>query len=147
MRLLGRAGFATATVMGLVAVVGLISAGALHDALFGEQLAGSRLLHQRALALAQHGTEDGLARLARMAAPSTQAYTLQPLPGSTDQVSVTVRHLGAATLPPGFTADRFGAQRFAIESTGHAGRGISATHVQGATRVMPVTVVPSRTLP
>ena len=147
MRLLGRAGFATATIMGLVAVVGLLSAGALHDALFGEQLAGSRLLHQRALVLAQIGTEDGLARLVRMAAPSTQTYTLQPLRESSDQVSVTLRHLGAAPLPPGFSADRFGAQRFAIESTGHAGRGISATHVQGATRVLPIAVAPASPSP
>jgi hypothetical protein len=132
-----RAGFATATVLGLLAVVGLLSAGALHDALFGEQLAGSRLLHQRAMALADFGTADGLARISGMPAPESRSYALRPLPSSTDSVEVALRHVGPGPIPDGFSAGRFVLHRFEIESTGHTARGIRAVQVQGAVRMMP----------
>jgi Tfp pilus assembly protein PilX len=132
-----RAGFATATVLGLLAIVGLLSAGALHDALFGEQLAGSRLLHQRAMALADFGTADGLARIAGMATPETRSYALRPLPSSTDSVEVTLRHVGTSALPDGFSTGRLVLHRFEIESIGHTARGIRAAQVQGAVRMMP----------
>jgi hypothetical protein len=132
-----RAGFATATVLGLLAVVGLLSAGALHDALFGEQLAGSRLLHQRAMALADFGTADGLARLTAMTAQESRSYALRPLPSSTDSVEVTLRHVGTSAIPEGFSARQFVAHRYEIESIGHVARGIRAGQVQGAIRSMP----------
>lgn len=133
-----RAGFATATVLGLLAVVGLLSAGALHDALFGEQLAGSRLLHQRATALADFGTADGLARLTAMAAPEPRSYALRPLPSSTDSVEVTLRLAGTSAVPEGFSAGQFVVRRYEIESIGHVARGIRAGQVQGAVLLMPV---------
>jgi len=132
-----RAGFATATVLGLLAVVGLLSAGALHDALFGEQLAGSRLLHQRATALAELGIADGLARIAGMATPEPRSYALLPLPASTDSVEVALRHVGTSAVPDGFSAGRFVLHRFEIESVGHTTRGIRAAQVQGVVRMMP----------
>lgn len=132
-----RAGFATATVLGLVAVVALLSAGALHDALFGEQLATSRVLHQRAAALADIGIDDAMARVARLSAPGDQSFALQPLPPSTDSVSVSLHHVGATPLPKGFSLGRFDMHRFEIESTGHTARGIRMTQVQGVSRVLP----------
>jgi hypothetical protein len=132
-----RAGFATATVLGLLAVVGLLSAGALHDALFGEQLAGSRLLHQRAMALADFGAADGLARIAGMATPESRSYALRPLPSSSDSVEVALRHVGMGGVPDGFSAGRFVLHRFEIESIGNTARGIRAAQVQGAVRMMP----------
>lgn len=130
-------GFATATVLGLLAVVGLLSVAALHDALFAEQLAGSRLLHQRAQALADLGVEDGLARVAAMSRPESVSYAMRPLPSSTESVEVRVRHLGANAVPAGFSNARFTSHRFQIESTGFTSRGIQARQVQGAVRVMP----------
>ncbi len=131
-------GFATATVLGLLAIVGLLSAAALHDALFAEQLAGSRLLHQRAQALADFGTEDGLVRLAAPERPETLSYALRPLPSSSESVEVRVRHLGTGAVPAEFSSERFALHRFEIESTGFTSRGIRARQVQGAVRVMPV---------
>src|SRR5687768_8712935 len=64
-----RTGFATATVLGVLAIVALLCTAALHDALFGQQLATSRTLHQRAAALADLGIEDALARLAALPLP------------------------------------------------------------------------------
>lgn len=138
-----RSGFATAVVLGLVAVVGLLCAGALHDALFGEQLAGSRQLHQRAAALAELGVHSGMAQLATTLPSAEHSFALQPLPDSTDRVSVTLRHLGSAAMPAGFSAGRFSSHHFQIESTGHTARSVRMTLVQGAVRVLPV--VPAAT--
>ena len=133
-----RAGFATAVVLGLVAVVGLLSVGALHDALFGEQLAASRMLHQRAAALADLGIRDGLVRLGEAASPPSEISYAIPASATTgDSTSVKVRHLASSELPAGFSAAQFSAHHFAIESIGHTARGVRMTQVQGATRVMP----------
>jgi len=132
-----RTGFATATVLGLVAVVALLSAGALHDALFGEQLATSRLLHQRAAALADLGVEDAMARVAALDAPGDQRYALQPDPGTTGSISVALRHIGSTPLPQGYSLGRFDVHHFEIESTGYTARGIRMTQVQGVSRTMP----------
>jgi hypothetical protein len=123
--------------LGLVAVVALLSVGALHDALFGEQLAASRLLHQRAAALSDIGVQHALARIAAMAAPSSASYALAPIAGSSDNFSVALRHTGSVPMPQGFSLGRVAAHRFEIESTGHAARGIRMTQVQGVMRVLP----------
>src|SRR5690606_27017197 len=123
-----RAGFATAVVLGLVAVVGLLSVGALHDALFGEQLAASRMLHQRAAALADLGIRDGLVRLGEAASPPSEISYAIPASATTgDSTSVKVRHLASSELPAGFSAAQFSAHHFAIESIGHTARGVRMT--------------------
>lgn len=135
-------GFATVTVLGLVAVTMLLCAGALHDALFGEQLATSRLLHQRAAALADIGVHEAMVRMAAVDSPDGLGFTIQPDPPSADTVSVTLRNVGSTPLPRGFSAERFDLYRFEIQSTGHTARGISMTEVQGASRVLPASRVP-----
>jgi Tfp pilus assembly protein PilX len=136
----GIAGFATTTALGLVAVVALLSVGALHDALFGEQLAASRLLHHRATALSDLGVQHAMARIAAMTAPAGANYALAPMPGSGDNVSVALRHVGSAPLPQGFSLGHLAAHRFEIESTGYTARGIRMMQVQGVVRVMPVVM-------
>lgn len=130
-------GFASATVLGLLAVMSVLGVAALHDALFGEQLASSRLLHQRAMALADVGTEDGLARLATQVLPGDQSYALRPIPESGESVEVKLRHLGKSAVSAGYSGARFALHRFEIESTGFSSRGIRARQVQGVVRVMP----------
>lgn len=134
-----RAGFATATVLGLVAVIGLLSAGTLHDALFGELLASSRQLHQRAGALAEFGIQRGLQLLdASLPIGATEEISLQPLADSTDSVSISVRRRGSSAMPAHNSIGRFVAHHFEIESTGYTTRGTRMTQIQGATRVVPV---------
>lgn len=128
-------GFATATVMIMLALVALLGLSALHDALYGELLAGTRVLQQRAAALAQLGLQAGLARLGTLTAAGTTQLSFQPLAGIDDSVSVTLRHKGSM-LPAGFSAGTFAQHHFEIESTGHAARGTRMTQVQGATRIM-----------
>lgn len=128
------------TVLGLVAVTMLLCAGAMHDALFGEQLATSRLLHQRAAALADIGVHEALARVVALDTPVNLGFSLQPDEPSTDTASVAVRHVGSTVLPRGFSAGRFAMHQFEIESTGHTARGISMSQVQGAARILPAEV-------
>lgn len=133
-----RAGFATAVVLGLVAVAAVLCAGALHDALFGEQLATSRMLHQRASGLAELGLQQAMARLEREAPATEVRFALQPDATTNESVGVSLRNIGIVTLPSGFSAGRIAAQHFEIESTGMVARGIRATQVQGAVRLAPV---------
>jgi Tfp pilus assembly protein PilX len=142
-RHLSRAGFATATMLGLLAVIALLSAGALYDALFGEQLATSRVLHQRAMALADIGVAEALARIAAAPVPISGNFALQPLPGSTESVSVAIRHRGVLALSTGFSGGRIATHSFEIESTGHAARGSRMTQVQGAQRQLPGVAEPA----
>lgn len=137
-----RCGFATPVALALVAVTGLLSVGALHDALFGEQLAGSRLLHQRAAAWADLGIRDAMGRIGAAATPLEASYAPELQPGTNESVSVTIRHLHSSELPAGFSAARFATHHFQIESTGHVARDIRLTQVQGVVRVMPVVTLP-----
>lgn len=132
-------GFATATVLGLVAVIGLLSVGAMHDALFGEQLAGSRQLHLRAASLAEIGVQRGLAFLdPSQPLGMDQNLAFTGLSSPADNANVTLRHLGESPFPPGQSAGRLVAHYFEIESTGYSARGTRATQLQGATRLLPV---------
>lgn len=124
--------------MGLVALIALLVTSALHDALFGEQLAASRMLHQRAAAHAELGLEEGLAWIAALEEPASGSFVSSLPADSTDAAGVQIRYLGTARLPAGFSWSQFAAHRFEIESTAHAARGIAATHLQGALRILPV---------
>lgn len=138
------AGFATAAVLGLVAVIALLSTGALHDALFGNQLAASRLLHQRAAMLAELGLHRGLGQLATMSPPQDASFTFEPLADETDNVTVELRYQGSSGVAPGFSGGRFTAHHFEIQSSAHVARGVRATRVQGARRVLPATLPAAR---
>jgi hypothetical protein len=133
-------GFATVAAAGLLAVAALLCAGALHDALFGTQLALSRQLHQRAAALADLGVHDAMTRIAGSGVAGNLSYAVRPDPASTDSITLEVRHLGTAPLPNGYSASQFNVHRLEIHSSGHTARGIATTHVQGVTRALPSVV-------
>ena len=132
-------GFAVLLVLVLLAVIGLYAAATLQDALFGEALAGTRVFQQRAFMLAELGIEDALADLAAPVPPADYTRELYPLPDSDDSTSVALRAAGSDALPAGFSAGRFIARRYEIESTGHAARGARSLQRQGVTRVLPLT--------
>ncbi len=121
--------------MALSAVIGLISMGALHEGLFGEQLAVTRGLHQRALALAELGIEAGLDRLGTLVEPLPASFSLQPLEGTTDIVRVTLHPVASTAVPAGASAARLVLHHYEIRSTGHTARGTRAALAQGATRL------------
>lgn len=142
-----RAGFATATVLGLIAVIGLLGAGALHDSLFGEQLAGTRLLQQRSMALAELGLGLGLARIGELDYAADVNFSVQPLEGSADSVRVSIRHVGASPLPEGMSHGRLATRHFEVHSSAHTSRGVHTRLAQGVDRVMQETVTPPMEAP
>lgn len=142
-----RSGFATATVLGLVAVIGLLSVGALHDAIFGEQLATSRVLQQRALAVAELGLQGAMARIAADTQARSLSFSLEPLPDATDTARVTIRHVGSSAIANGMSSPAFEAHHFEIVSTGHASKGMQMKLAQGAVRILPVGVAPEGSAP
>ncbi len=131
-------GFALLAVLGLLAVVGLYTAATLQDALFGTVLASTRVFQQRAFLLADLGIQSALDELADATPPSDYTRELHPLPGSDDSVTVVLRSGTDDALPAGFSAGRFIARRFEIESTGHSTRNARAVQVQGVVRLLPV---------
>jgi Tfp pilus assembly protein PilX len=129
-------GFALLAVLALLAVIGLYTAATLQDALFGTVLAGTRVAQQRAFLLAELGIQGAVEEIAGATPPADYTRELRPLPGAQNSVTVALRS-GADALPAGFSAGRFIARRFEIESTGRSARGARAVQVQGVVRVMP----------
>jgi hypothetical protein len=130
-------GFALVLVLGLVAIVGVLSAGSLQEALFGQALAVARQLQQRAASLADIGMAGALTQLAAAAAPADYTRELQPLPTPSDSVVVTQRTLGSSALPAGYSSGRFIARHYEIQAQGRSARGTRALQVQGVRRVLP----------
>jgi Tfp pilus assembly protein PilX len=126
----------------LIAIVALLGAGALHDAWFAQSQAGLRLQEQRALALAELGQRAGMADVSATSSPDEAAHDLRPAALASDHVTTRIRKLSERAITTGFSAGRFVAQEFEIESTGHSARGAQRTVVQGIRRVMPVAEAP-----
>jgi hypothetical protein len=135
-----RRGFATAAVLALLAVVALLSVGALHDALFGEQLAGSRALHQRASVVAELGVQAAIVRLNSMESPAAFSFDVRPLSITQDSATVSIRPSGPTLPAQGFSFGRFVAQQYEVQSTAHTARGVRVTHTQGVVRMTPAIV-------
>lgn len=131
-------GFALVLVLGLVAIVGVLAAGSLHEALFGQALAGARQLQQRATSLADIGLSTALAQLSAQPAPADYTRQLQPVAGATDSVVVTQRGLGASPLAAGFSGGRFIARHYEIQVLGRSARGTRAVQTQGVQRILPL---------
>lgn len=134
-------GFALLAVLALLAVVGLYTAATLQGALFGTVLANTRVAQQRAFLLADLGIQSGLEEVASASPPASYTRELHPLPGAQNSVTVVLRSSDDA-LPAGYSAGRFIARRFEIESTGHSARGARAVQVQGVVRVLPAATPP-----
>ncbi|MET0281231.1 MAG: hypothetical protein ABW278_08920 [Steroidobacteraceae bacterium] len=130
-------GFALVLVLALAASIGLLTAGSLQETLFGEALAGSRLLHLRAWLLADSGMAEAMHELTNAALPRDFTRELRPIAGSAESAVVSVRQVATGVPPAGFSLGRFAAHYFIIESTGRSARGTRAVQVQGVTRVMP----------
>ena len=89
-----RGGFALVLILGLVAIAGALAASSLHEALFGQALAGTRQWQQRASSVADIGMAGALARLAATPPPADYSRELQPLAPAPDSVVITQRSLG-----------------------------------------------------
>ncbi len=138
-----RRGFALVLVLGLVALVGVLGTGSLGEALFDETLAGSRVLQQRAASLSDLGVADAMQRLNAPVLPADGTRELRPVADQQESTVVSLRGIGTAALPVGYSLGQFVAHRFAIESTGRGPRGTRFVQVQGALRVLPGGTAPA----
>jgi Tfp pilus assembly protein PilX len=135
-------GFAVVWVLVLIAIVALLGASALHDAWFAQSQAALRLHEQCAWAAAELGLRAGAADLTITRHPDEATHDLRPTALATDHVTTRIRKLNEREVAIGFSAGRFVAQEFEIESTGHSARGTQRTVVQGIRRVMPAVEAP-----
>lgn len=131
-------GFALVLVLGLVAIVSVLGAGSLHEALFGEALASARQLQQRAASLADIGMAHALLRLREDPPPADYSLELQPPEAAPGSVVVTQRSLGSSPLAAGYSSGRFQVRHYQIEVLGRSVRGARAQQVQGLQRVLPM---------
>jgi hypothetical protein len=130
-------GFAVAWMLVLVAIIALASGAALHDVLFAQQLATIRAQQQRTLGMAELGLRIGMQQLSRSDSASPDSGELRPGPHPADSLQV-VLHRGAARVPAGFSAGRFVAREYEIESTGRSARNSRQVLVQGISRLEPL---------
>jgi hypothetical protein len=121
--------------------VALLGAGAVHDTWFAQSQAGTRLYEQRAWALAELGLRAGAATLAATRVPDESMQELRPTANPTEHLATRIRKLNERDLAAGFSAGRFIAQDFEIESTGYSARGAQRSLVQGVRRVVPAVPV------
>jgi len=126
-------GFAVAWMLVLVAIIALAGGAAAQDALFARQLATARAQQQRAFALAELGLRAGMAQLSA-AVPMADSGALHPGATQTDSMRVTLRP-GSARVPAGYSAGRFVARDYEIQSTGTSARNARSVLMQGVTRL------------
>jgi len=127
-------GFAVAWMLVLLAIIAIGGGAAAQDVLFARQLATSRAQQQRAFALAELGLRAGTAQLSGVTDLVTDSGTLHPGAVRADSMRVTVRP-GEARVPAGYSAGRFIARDYQIESTGTSARNAQSVLVQGTTRL------------
>lgn len=132
-----RRGFALVLVLGLVAIASVLAAGSLQEALFGEALAVTRQLQQRAASLADIGLSAALAQLGAPTPPADYTRELSPLPATGDRVLISQRSLGSVSVTAGYSSGRFIARHYQLEALGRSARGSRALQTQGLQRVLP----------
>jgi hypothetical protein len=127
-------GFAVAWMLVLIALIALAGGAAAQDVLFARQLATARMQQQRAFALAELGLRAGMLQLSATATPVADSGRLRPGEAPSDSMRVTLQP-GAARVPAGYSAGRFIARDYEIESTGTSARNARSVLVQGVTRL------------
>jgi hypothetical protein len=130
-------GFAVAWMLVLVAIIALASGAALHDVLFAQQLATTRTQQQRTMGMAELGLRIGIKQLSLPDPPPLDSGVLHPGPHPADSVQVALQ-AGAARVPAGFSAGRFIAREYEIQSTGRSVRNSRQVLVQGISRLEPL---------
>lgn len=137
LRLRRTSGFAVAWVLVLIAIIALAGGGTLHDVWFAQQLANTRAYQQRAMGMAELGLQMGMAQLTTAAAPPLNSGEQHPGFVQADSLRVAIRP-GFTRIPEGFSAGRFVAHDYEIESTGRSVREAQRVLTQGVTRLEPI---------
>jgi Tfp pilus assembly protein PilX len=134
-----QAGVALTVALLLMLILTLLAVASLHGAGNELALAGNEQFRQQAAAAAEIGIEAVLAALGQAALTPGPVHTEIAVDAAAtagaDRATVTTRYLGDASLPAGFSVDRFVARSFEIRSVGSSARGAKAERIQGAIRI------------
>jgi Tfp pilus assembly protein PilX len=101
-------------------------------------MAGNEQFHRRAADAASAGTEAAIARLAAIPVSHLTAFTAAGRTVAGDYL-VSTRYVGEEANLPGFSAEKFAAVQFEVDSTGRAGRNASDEQFQGVMIVTSMT--------
>lgn len=117
-------GVALVIALVLLLIITLFATGGMVTATAELTMAGNEQFHRRAIDAASAGIEVGIARLA-------------PATGETaaGQYAVTSRYVGEEATLPGFSADKFSARHFEIESVGTSARNAQDRQFQGVMQI------------
>jgi Tfp pilus assembly protein PilX len=119
----------------LLLLVTLLATTGMTLSITEEVTAGNEQFHRQAVDAASAGVETALARLAVSSLDAGTSISAVDTTASGDYLA-KARYVGESRSAPGFSADKFSARHFEIESTGGAARDASDDQFQG---VMAVT--------
>ena len=124
-------GYATATILIVVAILGSTALWSYREVLTGRTLANARFFQVRAASLAGIGLQAAASELRRQPAVTRLAWQ-QQAPGARDeQIGISTRLLRTETLPAGFSADRFLDYQHELTSTVSSGLGTQVARSMG----------------
>jgi hypothetical protein len=123
-------GVALVIALVLLLIITLLATGGMMTATAELVMAGNEQFHRRAVDAASAGVEVAIARLAGAPAGSSGVFTSVGETGSGDYVTKS-RYVGEETNLPGFSAEKFAALHFEIESTGQSVRSAQDRQLQG----------------
>jgi Tfp pilus assembly protein PilX len=123
-------GVALVIALVLLLIVTLLATGGMMTATAELVMAGNEKFHRRAIDAASAGVEVALARIEAAAGGEGSVFVNEG-PASEGEYRVSSRYAGEETNLPGFSAGKFAALHFEIDSTGHSWRGAQDRQLQG----------------
>jgi Tfp pilus assembly protein PilX len=114
----------------LLLIVTLLATTAMGISIAEIVMAGNEQFHRQATDAASAGVEAAIAQLAASAMDRNTSITTADTTASGDYVA-SARYVGESASVPGFSAGKFSARHFEIESTGGAARHASDEQLQG----------------
>ncbi len=114
----------------LLLIVTLLATTAMGISIAEVVMAGNEQFHRQAMDAASAGVEAAVAQLAASPMDPSTSITTADTTASGDYVA-SARYVGESTGVAGFSAGKFSALHFEIESTGSAARNASDEQFQG----------------
>jgi hypothetical protein len=126
----GAGGYATATMLVIIAIIGSTALWSYRETLTGRTLANARLFQARAAVLAGSGLQAATQRLRNQPQAAGLSWR-QPAAANNEQTEISTRLLRTESLPAGFSADRFIEYHHEVISTASSGLGARVTQTMG----------------
>jgi Tfp pilus assembly protein PilX len=114
----------------LLLLVTLLATTGMTLSITEEVNAGNEQFHRQAVDAASAGVEAAIAQLGTSSLDASTRISAVDTTASGDYFA-SARYVGESTAVPGFSADKFSARHFEIQSTGGAARNASDDQFQG----------------